>query len=65
MWGYHKNSVEKNIIIFSKAKWFKSDVLIPPIYEKQVSFTLFIYVHISSLFFIVFNKYISCVIFKS
>ncbi|XP_014219447.1 uncharacterized protein LOC106647523 [Copidosoma floridanum] len=38
MWGYHKNSVDKDIIIFSKAKWFKSDVLIPPIYEKQVIF---------------------------
>ena len=37
MWGYHKNSVDKDIIIFSKAKWFKSDVLIPPIYEKQVN----------------------------
>ncbi|XP_016839241.1 uncharacterized protein LOC103317421 isoform X1 [Nasonia vitripennis] len=38
MWGYHKNCIDKDIIIFSKAKWFKSDVLIPPIYEKQVIF---------------------------
>ncbi|KAJ8688540.1 hypothetical protein QAD02_024335 [Eretmocerus hayati] len=38
MWGYHKNNDDENIIIFSKARWFKSDVTIPPLYEKQVIF---------------------------
>lgn len=35
MWGYHKNGDNKNVIIFSKARWFE-DVLMPPNYEKQV-----------------------------
>lgn len=35
MWGYHKNGDNKNVVVFSKAKWFE-DVMMPPNYEKQV-----------------------------